>query len=510
MEKPQKSDFIQGEVSETDIVTGKTNSRGVVLRPQPTNDSNEPLNWSQWEKYATYLIICWFTFLAFMNSSAFTVAVSAIVKEFKKTSTEASYLTSLQVLFMGFGALVWMPLIRIIGKRPGYLGSMLFLCVTNIWSYYSTTYASLLASRIVGGFLTAAADAPVPSVVADLFFFHERGHVMMFFNLAISSGAFLGPLINAYITQYLGWKWMCSVMAILSGVTFVVALLFVKETAYVVGPGGRDLEKPASEYGPKRSWLSSLGFGHGYNSQASFFGWMAQTVLLFAYPPVIIAGLICGLFIGCNIAVQLVATQTFTVAPWDWTLHSVGLLSISGFVGSLLSFFAGGRLIDYIATRSAARHGEHPEPESRLPAMLIPAVIAPMGMLTYGLVIAAQDNWGGAAVGYGMEGFGATAAANIVITYAVDAYRPIAGETIVVVFIIRNVIACLISTYISKWIKQQGVKHAFGELVGVSYVILSLSLVLFVLGRRIRALTGRFGPMAKVTALSSLSAPIEA
>lgn len=57
--------------------------------------------------------------------------------------------------------------------------------------------------------------------------------------------------------------------------------------------------------------------------------------------------------------------------------------------------------------------------------MLIPAIVAPMGMLTYGLVVAAQDNWSGAAIGYGMEGFGATAAANIVITYAVDAYRPV-------------------------------------------------------------------------------------
>lgn len=65
-----------------------------------------------------------------MNSSAFTVAVVDIVKEFHKTSTEASYLSkfglllpggylpfkfvskttttaSLQVLAMGFGALFW-------------------------------------------------------------------------------------------------------------------------------------------------------------------------------------------------------------------------------------------------------------------------------------------------------------------------------------------------------------------------------------------------------------------
>ncbi|KAI3398678.1 hypothetical protein diail_8717 [Diaporthe ilicicola] len=424
MEDGQKPGITRHEQAEADIVDGKRNEKGIILRPQPTNDPNEPLNWLQSEKYVTYLVICWFTFLGFMNSSAFTVAVVPIIKEFKKTATEASYLTSLQVLFMGFGALLWMPLIRIVGKRPGYLASLLLLCVTNIWSYFSTSYGSLLASRIVGGLLTAAADAPVPSVVADLFYFHERGHMMMFFNVAISSGAFLGPLINAYITQYAGWKWMCGVMAITSGITFLVAVVLVKETAYVVGDGGRDLNKPVEAYPPKKAWVSSLGLTAGYDKHAHFFGWMAQTVILVSYPPVVIAGLTCGLFIGSNIVVQLTASQTFTSPPWSWKIHSIGLLSLSGFIGSLISFFAGGWLIDLIATRMTAARGQQAEPEYRLPAMIIPAVIGPMGMLIFGLVIAAHKSWAGAAVGYGMEGFGATAAANIIVTYAVDAYRP--------------------------------------------------------------------------------------
>lgn len=148
--------------------------------------------------------------------------------------------------------------------------------------------------------------------------------------------------------------------------------------------------------------------------------------------------------------------------------------------------------------------------------MLIPAAIGPMGLLTFGLVVASAKSWGGAAVGFGMEGFGATAAANIIITYAVDAYRPvcqalsdhalymmltsgqISGETIVVVFIIRNVIACLISTYISAWFEQEGLRNAFGELVAVAYIILSLSLVLYLFGRTIRAFTSKFGPMSKL------------
>lgn len=129
--------------------------------------------------------------------------------------------------------------------------------------------------------------------------------------------------------------------------------------------------------------------------------------------------------IASNIAIQLTASQTFTAPPYSWSLHSVGLLSLAGFTGSLLSFFFGGWLIDWVATRAAQRHGEHVEPEYRLPAIIIPAVIGPMGLLTFGLVIATGTAWAGAAIGYGMQGFGATAATNIAITYIVDSYRPV-------------------------------------------------------------------------------------
>ena len=81
-------------------------------------------------------------------------------------------------------------------------------------------------------FMSAAADATVPSVVADLFYFHKRGHCMMMFHTAISAGVFLVPLINAYIVQYAGWRWMCGYMAIAASATFLVGLFTVHETAY--------------------------------------------------------------------------------------------------------------------------------------------------------------------------------------------------------------------------------------------------------------------------------------
>ena len=67
-----------------------------------------------------------------------------------------------------------------------------------------------------------------------------------------------------------------------------------------------------------------------------------------------------------------------------------------------------------------------------------------------------------------------------------------------IVFVVRNVMACILSLYIADWIKVEGVERAFGEMVGIQYAILSLSIVLYFFGKRIRAWTGGFGPMKKV------------
>jgi MFS family permease len=112
------------------------------------------------------------------------------------------------VVALGIGNLFWTPLIRIIGKRPIYLASLLGVVVTNIWGYYAHSYSNLLISRIAGGFLSAVSDVTVPSIVADLFYFHERGHFMMIFHVFIQAGGCVGSMINSFIVQYWGWRYL--------------------------------------------------------------------------------------------------------------------------------------------------------------------------------------------------------------------------------------------------------------------------------------------------------------
>lgn len=123
--------------------------------------------------------------------------------------------------------------------------------------------------------------------------------------------------------------------------------------------------------------------------------------------------------------VQLTSGRTFTAAPYGWNVGGLGLLSISGFIGTLFAFFLAGMLIDFVSTRLTRRNHGRREPEFRLPAIIIPAVIGPMGVLIFGLCVVHKTPWIGAAFGYGMQGFGVTAVANIAVTFAVDAYQPV-------------------------------------------------------------------------------------
>ncbi|KAL5336829.1 major facilitator superfamily domain-containing protein [Aspergillus crustosus] len=454
-------------------------------------DPNDPQNWPLSAKLATYLTICFYTFLANVNSSNFTVATKAVIEEFAVSQTQAGELVCFNVFLFGLGNIFWVPLMRVIGKRPVYLVSMLALCMMNVWSSYASSYGELLASRILSGFVAAAADATVPAVVSDMVAPQDRGHYLMVFHLALTSGLFIGPLINAYLVQEENWRWMCYFLAIAVGAVFVIAVFTVRETTYLQN-------RPRVAKRTQRQWMS---LKLGYNPHASFVRTLLDITCNVAYPQLLWAAFSIGISVGWNIVVQLTASRTFTASPYNWPAGSLGLLSLAGFIGSVLAFYLGGRLIDIISTRYTTRHGQR-LPEYRLPAIIIPGVIGPGGILIFGLCMANQVHWIGAAVGYAMQAFGVAAISNIAVTYCLDCYKPLTGEALVIIFVVRNTIGMLLSLYAADWIAQQGPAAVFGEMTAIQAASLLVAIPLFFWGAPLRAWTARYGPMKRFQGLA--------
>ncbi|KAL4806068.1 MFS general substrate transporter [Aspergillus unguis] len=449
-------------------------------------DENDPQNWSTTARLTTYLTICFYTFLANVNGSNFTVATKPIIAEFGVSQTQAGELVCFNVFLFGLGNVFWVPLMRVVGKRPVYLMSMLLLCMMNVWSSQAKSYGELLASRILSGFAAAAADATVPAVVADMVAPQHRGHYLMVFHLALTSGLFIGPLINAYLVQQEDWRWMCYFLAIAVGVTFVVAIFTVRETTY--------LRNRQSKRKPWQ-WMSLTV---GYNPEASFVRTLLDILCNVAYPQLLWASFTIGISVGWNIVVQLTASRTFTAPPYNWPIGNLGLLSISGFIGSVMAFYLGGRLIDIISTRYTKRRGTR-LPEYRLPGIVIPGIIGPGGILIFGLCIANNVHWIGSAFGYAMQAFGVAAISNVAVTYCLDCYKPITGEALVIIFVIRNTIGMLISLYGADWINRQGPAAVFGEMTAIQAASVLLAIPLFFWGQPLRAWTSQYGPMKRFT-----------
>lgn len=89
---------------------------------------------------------------------------------------------------------------------------------------------------------------------------------------------------------------MLGFMAIAAGATFIVGLFSIHETAYK--RENVNYELPESEFPSKRSWWSALSSKNGYDPEASFWRWLGNTLVLLAYPPVLIVGLTIGVFVG--------------------------------------------------------------------------------------------------------------------------------------------------------------------------------------------------------------------
>lgn len=262
--------------------------------PVPSNDPNDPLNFSTPVKILTYTTICLFTFIANVNSSNFTVAIKPLEKQFDVNATHATLLVALNVLMFGIGNIIWVPLMRVVGKRPVYLIALLILTAANAWSTVAKSWGSLLGGRMLSGIGAAAADATVPSVVADLFFLEHRGHCMMFFHLALSSGLFLGPLINAWLVQLHNWRWSCGFIAIFAGSLFLIGCFTIRETQYVL-----QRKQHAPDAIPvKRSFAGWLSLTVGYNKDGNFVRTFYDIVRMAGYPPVIWVGVTIGCFVG--------------------------------------------------------------------------------------------------------------------------------------------------------------------------------------------------------------------
>ncbi|KAJ4989591.1 hypothetical protein SVAN01_04968 [Stagonosporopsis vannaccii] len=506
-------------------------SNQIILIPTPTNDPNDPLNWSF--RYRWYIVILVSAAIFFCNFLAAgpTVVITQITADFfgappdnvnfAADISKTAYFFTTTALMQGIGAFLWMPLIAKYGRRPVYVSSFVLYTICAAWAGASKSYGSELASRIIMGAAAGAAEVLAPLTISDIFFLHERGTVMAVYTCALSAGVSGGIIIAGLISIHNGWRTIYWVATALIGTCTLFVIFTFPETMYVRDTAvsiavaqdnmkQEDLEskRPVTAQidntsigsnintREKRSYISSLRLFSGVYTKESLWKLFVRPVAFIILPQVVWATLVMSGTIGFLVAISSNFAPAFEAAysfkPWQ-----SGLCFVAALIGAFLGIFVGGHFSDWIADRQTQRNGGVREPEMRLPAILVSIVTAPVALVLYGAGIQYKLHWICPTIALGLINFSIVQATNVSLVYTVDCYRPVAGEIVVTQMAWKSAFGFLLSFYTNPWVNKAGYLNAYGAMAGISGGLLILGMPFFIWGARIRSATWKWAPIRK-------------
>jgi MFS family permease len=519
-----EEDVAHSEAATGNLRHGTGRNAHIVLTPQPSNDPNDPLNWSQMRKLGIMLITGWGTILyASVFGPLLNASLLVIAEDLRVTITDITLLSGYQVLVVGCTAPFVSAFSRKYGKRSLFVISSLFAFVGNIVGSTSTNYSQLLAARIIQGFAVSTYESLLLVVIGDLYFVHERGICFSIVSFLLAAVSNLSSVVCGPITTNLGWKYLFHIFVAMSGFHVLLQIFFVPETTYrrdhrydidelitndfdelaelehgQEKANGAQVERVVT--GPaiplKKTFWQNMKLFDGTYSDEGLFQLIISPFAICMNLAVAYIILLQAWFVGLYVGIAFVLAQIFGPPPYLMNPSSIGYLSLGPFVGGLVAMFFFGAISDPIIRFMAKRNNGVYEPEYRL-LMGVFSFAAGAGLFGYGYV---TQNYGSpyvAATLHGIVIFGVMAQVISTSAYALDAYRDMNNEIFIMGMLVKNFLLYAFTYFINDWMAKVGPQHVFFIFGGTAFGVLLGVPVLYVFGKKYRSFWKRHNLLEK-------------
>ncbi|KUJ17087.1 MFS general substrate transporter [Mollisia scopiformis] len=519
----------------TDLNSTRSGDAELVLVPEPSDQPDDPLNWSPTWKTIVIVNQAFFVFISILTPLAIAPLTPIFIEEFHKTLPQVNMLFGAAAMALGYANFIIVPFSNIFGRRPSILICGLICILANIWQARVTSYNSFIGARVIGGLGAAANESIMPMVITDVMFLHQRGLWMGLYFWAYFIGVNIGPIISGNIAAHISWRWFFWVCTIFQGVSLIMMIFMFPETRYIRAlPSDHTSQTSApatlsstsakndeinittqtttkqepDNHNPKRSIdhiysTSSRPIGRPSKAQFSFIPtlhWEGSLLLfrdflaplqIFTFPIVFWATMSFGFATNCLLALNLTQSQLFAAPPYLFNPGKVGYVNFAFVVGGIIGLVTAGPFSDWVALWGAKRNGGVREPEVRLWALVPYIAICLVGMTV--TAVGYQRHWPWEAVvvvGYGFVGIEVIAIPAIVISYAVDCYKHIPGQIMVSATIIKNTFGFGMIFYFNDWAVSAGFIPPVLTIMALAVGITLIGMVLFLaMGKRFRRAT---------------------
>ncbi|KAK3726133.1 hypothetical protein LTR37_000281 [Vermiconidia calcicola] len=253
---------------------------------------------------------------------------------------------------------------------------------------------------------------------------------------------------------------------------------------------------------PRKTYLQRLAVfpkGSFHGGWSTFFRHSYQPfVILFTFPAVTYTALIYGTILAWFSVIVNVYSIYMTLPPYNFTSAGIGLMNLPPFIGGVVGSIYGGVLNDWVAVRLARRNNGIFEPEMRLWVALPPILILPASILLFGISTAKGLPWIVPCIGSGLFGFSMIALWDVALTYNMDCYVEIIGDSLIGICFIRNAFATIIAVTITYWIEGMGLINMHIMVAVISFATALTTIPMMIYGKSARRWTeGRLDKMSK-------------
>ncbi|KAI0646132.1 MFS general substrate transporter [Trametes meyenii] len=204
-----------------------------VLWPQPTDDPEDPQNWSDFRKNFQLFIVTLAAIVPDFDSGIGIADIFALATQFNTTTGHINNLTSNWSIFLlGWGGIFAVMLMRRFGRLPVLFWSQVLALGFLVGCTFAPNLNTFTAMRCLNGFFATCPQVTGLYIVTDLFPFHLQARKLNIWTMGFIISPFLSPFIMGFIVARISWRWTYGIGSIYGA--FVVALIvfFGEETMF--------------------------------------------------------------------------------------------------------------------------------------------------------------------------------------------------------------------------------------------------------------------------------------
>jgi MFS family permease len=337
---------------------------------------------------------------------------------------EASYQTTVPIVFAGVSPLLWSPIANVYGRRPIFVFVSALGIAAHAASGAASTWGGILTARAFVGIGTSAGMGIGAAVVADMYFMHERGRYMGVFVVFVSNGAHLAAVVGGFAALNIGWRWCYWIPAIVFGINWLVNVFCLPETLYHRNNATGQSLQPHNQ-----PWIRLFAL-NGVHIKRRLTLWdFTHVFIMLKYPSVLLPALYYSISFGVGSVLFAVTGAAAFGSIYHFDTAQIGMaIGLSTFVGTIVGEGFAGPISDFILNAHTKRHRGDAKPEVRLQAIWPGFIICPAGIIIEGVCLQHKTHWAGPVLGIGIGAFGLQIISTNVYAYVTDCYKPQSAE----------------------------------------------------------------------------------